>query len=158
VGVMRSASRFTQRQHRATPEVEDRALALVDGTDAQDREPRRLAVAARAAVTERDDLRRGAEGVADPGGAQQHEATIEEVRHHALCRKGRLADRDVADEGGMCRQLAVWQNAGGECRIERQAEAIADDRLVEGSVAAGQGEPRRGIEDLAALYILVERA
>ena len=69
VGVMRRSSRFTQRQHRAAPEVEDRALALVDRADAQDGEPSRLAVAARAVVTERDDLRRRAQGVADPGGA-----------------------------------------------------------------------------------------
>ncbi len=157
VVVLRRARHIAERQHRAPPEVEHRALVLVDGPDAQHREPRRGLVGTPAVVAHRHHLGRRVQRVADPRRAQQPQATVEEVRDHPLRRERGLADGDVTDQAGMSRLPAAGQHPGGERRVERQAKAIADDRLMKGRVPMREGERGRVGKHLTYGEILIER-
>ena len=133
VGVRLRGVDVVDRQHRAAPVVEDRAVLLVGRDDVQDGEAGRLAALLDRVALQRDDLGRRLQRVADRRQAAQHEAAVEEVADDALRRQRRLADRDVADEHRV--REAAAGDALGQRRVEREAQAVADDRLVQRRVA-----------------------
>jgi hypothetical protein len=88
----------------------------------------------------------------------QHEAAIEQVRHDTLREQGRLADAHVPDESGVSQPAWRTADAPAQLRVERQPEAVPDDRLVNGRMAGGQGERRSRPDRLADLEILEVRS
>ena len=89
---------------------------------------------ARPVLLEGDDLGSRAQGVADEDRAQQHEAAVEEVAAHALGRTGGLPDRHVADQVGVRERLAAAGDLDAQLRVEREAQPVAEERLVQGGV------------------------
>ena len=84
------------------------------------------------------------------------EPAIEEVAKDAHARSGRLPNRDVADQHRVREQARRARDGPVEVGVEREAQAVADDRLMQGSVALGQRDTRRG-ERRAALEVVEER-
>ena len=96
----------------------------------------------------------GLQRVADRRQAAQHEPAVEEVADDALGRQRRLADRDVADEHRV--REAAAGDLVGERRVEREAQAVADDRLVQRGVALGERHRREldvGVADRQLLPV-----
>ncbi|WP_217496788.1 hypothetical protein [Nocardioides jishulii] len=143
--------RCAERQHRAAPEVEDQALLLVVRGDAQ----RRQAGRAAGVLLEAHDFGAGAQGVADGRQPVEGQPAVEEVGHHASRDRGRLADGQVGDES------RVGHGAPGHRQrhvlVEAELQAAADDRLVHGGAAAGQGD-RGCVEEVSDGEVVEVRA
>ena len=144
-----------QRQHRAPPEVQHRPPVLVVGADPQRDEPGRGAPRPPRVLPEADDLRRGPQRVAEPGRPVEHDAAVEEVRHHRVGGHSGLSDRDVPDQVGRG-QHAVAEHLPGQQVRPGQRQPAADHRLVRGGQPLGQRH-RRGREPLPDLEVLEVR-
>ncbi len=147
VGVRVRGVEVVDWQHRAAPVVEDRAVLLVGRDDVQDRQAGRVTALLDRVALQRDDLGRRAQGISYRRQAAQHQAAVEEVADHALGRQRRLPDRDVADEHRVGE--AATRDRLRQRRIEREAQAVADDRLMHRGVPVGQRH-RRELDVLVA--------
>ena len=86
------------------------------------------------------------------------EAAVEEVAEHAHARSGGLPDRDVAHQHRMSEQARrVPVTAAYSVGVEREPQAVADDRLMQRRVALGQREPWRGEASRRAEVVEVRR-
>jgi hypothetical protein len=104
-----------------------------------------------------DDLRAGAQRVAEVHRAQQAQAPVEQVAPDPLRRERGLTDRDMIDQRGMGQRLGASGDRRGQLVIQRQPEPVAGQRLMQRGVARGQCQARGIGEDLPVRQVLEVR-
>ncbi|MFC6679983.1 hypothetical protein ACFQE7_29145 [Nonomuraea ferruginea] len=145
-----------QRQHRAPPEVEDRAALLVGGADPEGGQPGRRAAGAARVLPQPGHLGHRRERVADRGRPPEHHASVEQVGHHGVGGDRGLADGDVPDQVGRGEGRAG--DPARQAVVERQRQPAADDRLVGRRQPFGERDGRGAVEPHPGAQVLEVRA
>ena len=157
VGGVRVGAR-AQRQHRATVEVEDEPIGLVDGGDPQGDQPGGRPARLRGILLHPDNLGAGEQRVTDRREAEERQPAVEQVGFDVLGGQRRLSDRDVADQARMRQRPRQPGDRGGQLGVQRQPQPVTENALVHSGQPSGERHRRRTGEDLAGVHLVEVRA
>ena len=146
-----------QRQHRATVEVQDQPIGLVDGGDPQRHQPGGRPARLGGVLLQPDDLGAGEQRVADRREPEERQPAVEQVGFDVLGGQRRLADRDVADQARVRQRRGQAGDRGGQLGVQRQPQPVAEDALVHGGQPGSERHRWRAGEDLSGVHLIEVR-
>ena len=148
VGVTGLGVLVAQRQHGAAVEVEHQPADLVDGGHSQRGQPGGGAARFGAVLLQPDHLGAGEQRVADHREPVERQTAVEQVCLDPLRHQRRLADRHIAHQRRVGQRARNPGDGVGQLGVQRQAQPVAEDRLMGGRHPGCQCHRRRPVEDL----------